>query len=395
MSNNLNTSGLRICIASTGLGHVTRGVEAWADDLARCLYQRGEQVILCKGGGIPEREYERVVRCWTRGSKRTARLLRLLPNRIGWRFGLGNGYSIEQMSFAWKLLGILRAERMDVLHVQDPLLAILCQRARHLGFISTRVVFGHVTEEPHELLQQIEFLHHVAPWHEQQFTFRDHRSYVGTVIPNFIDTETFKATRPAGQRREWAIPDDAIVVLVASAIKRKHKRIDYLIKEFEIVQQRHPDVPIYWFFSGGRDADTAELVAMATRLLGDRVRFAIQHPRLKMPDLFRISDLFVQGSLFEMFGVVLLEAMASAVPCIAHHHPVMSWIIGDGGVTCDLSQSGVLANTLEDLIRDPVRRAKMSCHARERCERVFDQEIVVDRFLEFYEQVLTANKTAA
>ena len=42
---------MKIAIASSGLGHVNRGIEAWADDLGAALFVGGHSVLLCKGAG--------------------------------------------------------------------------------------------------------------------------------------------------------------------------------------------------------------------------------------------------------------------------------------------------------------------------------------------------------
>ena len=47
---------MKICIAASGLGHVARGIEAWAADLGAALAGRGLEVTLCKGGGEAEAE---------------------------------------------------------------------------------------------------------------------------------------------------------------------------------------------------------------------------------------------------------------------------------------------------------------------------------------------------
>lgn len=72
---------MRIAVASSGLGHVARGIEAWADDLAAALHQRGAAVVLYKGAGAVTRPYERVVPCLRREAPVTLRLLRHLPRR--------------------------------------------------------------------------------------------------------------------------------------------------------------------------------------------------------------------------------------------------------------------------------------------------------------------------
>jgi hypothetical protein len=40
---------VRIAIASSGLGHVARGIESWAADLGKALAERGERIALFKG----------------------------------------------------------------------------------------------------------------------------------------------------------------------------------------------------------------------------------------------------------------------------------------------------------------------------------------------------------
>src|SRR5262249_55433856 len=138
---------LRVVVASSGLGHVARGIEAWAADLSGALNASGVDVRLCKGGGVAEQPYEVVLPCWQRDAAGTKRLLRLLPRRLSWRVGLGSPYDVEQLSFTSHLIRFLRRERADVLHVQDPLVAILAQRARWAGLIRTRTILAHGTDE--------------------------------------------------------------------------------------------------------------------------------------------------------------------------------------------------------------------------------------------------------
>ena len=66
----------RIVVASSGLGHVARGIEAWAADLGGALYRRGLDVTLCKGGGQAVAPHERVIPCWKRDSVAAKRLAR-------------------------------------------------------------------------------------------------------------------------------------------------------------------------------------------------------------------------------------------------------------------------------------------------------------------------------
>jgi 1,2-diacylglycerol 3-alpha-glucosyltransferase len=236
---------MKIVIASSGLGHVARGIEAWASDLSRALLDRGLDVTLCKGGGTAQAGHERVLDCWHRDSQRTLRLLRWLPRRGSWRIGLGSPYGVEQTTFALRLVDYLRREQADLLHVQDPQVALIVQRAHRLGLVPTRTILAHGTEEPPAFLRKITYLQHLAPWHLQAARHDGAWRPTWTAIPNFIDTHLFRPGRADELRAELQIPADALVLLSVAALKRTHKRIDYLLNEFASLRRCSPELPVW------------------------------------------------------------------------------------------------------------------------------------------------------
>jgi glycosyltransferase involved in cell wall biosynthesis len=386
---------MRIAVAASGLGHVTRGIETWAADLGRALASRGVAVTLCKGGDRPHADYERVIPCWQRAAAKTRRLLGCLPGRLGWRLGLGSDYQVEQTTFALNLLGLLRRERIDVLHVQDPLVAVWVQRARRLGLVRTRTILAHGTEEPPDFQRRITYLQHLAPWHLEDSRAQGAWRPTWTAIPNFIDTETFAPGPSAELRAELGLPADALVVLTAAAIKRDHKRIDCLVEEFARLRRARPELPAYLVVAGGRETETEEVVALGQRLLGDHVRFLVRFPRSRMPELYRLADVFTLCSLKEMMPIALLEATASGLPCVVHHHPVMAWMTGAGGLPRDLAPAGALAEALAGLLADGGKRRALGRQARQHCLDQFSQDRVVDQVLAYYEFVLTHDRPRA
>jgi glycosyltransferase involved in cell wall biosynthesis len=369
------------------LGHVQRGIESWALELGKALAQRDQHVYLCKGAGDVTHDYERVIPCWTRDSLKTARLLRWIPKSLGMRIGLGAGYGVEQVTFAWKLIWFLRHERIDILHLQDPQVAILVQRAVQIGLLKTRTILNHGTDEPSEFLAKIEFLQHGAPWHQQSAIEAGIWKDSWTMIPNFVDTQKFKPGKCDRLRAQLEIPPDALVALVSSAIKKKHKRIDFIVTEFESVCKQYPQLPLWLVIAGGRASDTEPLIHDAQERLGQRVRFVVDAPQSAMPDLYRMADILLHGSLKEMMPMALLEATASGLPCLCHYHPVMEWMVGPGGVALNLEVAGELANAVCSLASDIGRRKTLSKAARLHCISLFDRQTVVDQILAYYSMV--------
>src|SRR5262249_53901723 len=73
------------------------------------------------------------------------------------------------------------------------------------------------------------------------------------------------------------------------------------------------------------------------------------------------ADVFTLGSLKEGFGRVYLEALIGGLPCAAHDHPVMRFVLGEEGVFGDFTQPGELSRLLGLLLTaqpDPAAAAR-------------------------------------
>ena len=476
---------MKIAIASSGLGHISRGIETWAKDTAIALHEHGIDVTLFKaegrgrrtenGGRRTERNRPLNVvslRCWKRTDSKTRLCAAVLPSFL-WRWGFRSVYGIEQFTFWRKLRKELIAGDFDILHVQDPMLAYWCNRARKKGQVRTKEILAHGTEEGSAFLQRFEYVQHLAPWHLEQLLeygrkkaqkaqkeeasgnsnhglhgsygwgdgdsgdvfgisnadasrnsghgchdedgkdIREHPRYqwfknfshCWSAIPNFVDTDVFrpvadKAER-IGIRRELGIPEDAFVIGCAAAVKKEHKRVDYLIREFATFTALSTNLPNqpsainhqpYLLIAGSRQKDTDEMVAMARDLAADRIKILTDVPREEMPGLYRCMDVFVLTSLFEMMPIAVLEALASGLPVIANDHPVLAWMTGvseegnAGGETIEMSQDGALAKFLSGLTPEWV--AEHGAAARLRAKNVFATDVVIGEYMNYYEQVM-------
>ena len=82
-------------------------------------------------------------------------------------------------------------------------------------------------------------------------------------------------------------------------------------------------------------------------------------------------DVLVLPSLFEGFGLVILEAMSRGVPVIATPHTAGRDLISDGidGYLVPIASSTAIAEKLEEMIRDPERCLAMKHAARATAER--------------------------
>jgi glycosyltransferase involved in cell wall biosynthesis len=375
---------LRVAIASSGLGHVARGIETWAAGMGDALRREGVDVTVFQGAGEPRDRWNRVVPAWKRTDPGLRACVRRLRRVGGWRFGFGSDYQAEQTSFALRLWREVRAS-YDLLHVQDPWVALILERLHQAGLSRPRVILAHGTEEEPEFLRHFSTLQHLAPAHSELLPSTPGRQRSFTV-PNFVDTERFSPGDQLAARRSWELPAEGLVVLSVAALKRTHKRMDYVIREFEQFAASAP-ASATLVLAGARELETEAVIRLGRERLGDRVRFLEGVSQRAMPELYRAADLFVLGSEFEMMPIAVLEALASGLPVVCHATPVLSWMVGDGGIATDLSSPGGLAHPLRRLAADGAERRRLALAARRQALEHFSEPAVTRQVLEMYREV--------
>jgi glycogen(starch) synthase len=133
------------------------------------------------------------------------------------------------------------------------------------------------------------------------------------VIPNGVDPNDL---RPSGDlrklRQEFAAPQEKLVLLVGRLVYEKG---------FQLALDALPgvidQVGGVRFLVAGSGTHEGELKAQAERLgLSDHGTFLGWIGDDVLHSLYRIADLCVVPSIYEPFGLVALEAMASGCPCI-------------------------------------------------------------------------------
>ena len=377
--------GKRIAIASSGLGHIHRGIEAWAESLALALHRIGHDVRLFQGGPASDSEWQEALPCMRRFSPATVNLVNILRQVGGWRYGFGSTYQAEQTTFALSLWRKI-SSGYDILHVQDPSLALILDRLNRLGLSRPRVILGHGTEEDVSLLKKYSCLQHLAPAYLEQYESHRPKSQKIFAIPNFVDTARFCPGPRQAARKSWRLPEDALIFLCVAAIKKVHKRIDYLIREFTAYLGDNRSNAIL-VIAGGRESDTAELREMAARLAGERIVIFENIPRDKIDSLYQAADVFVLSSLVEMFPVALLEAMSSGLPIVCNNTRVLVWMIGPAGLASNLEESGALTHALRTIsAREDL--SELGILARQRVTQLFSEDVVVHQIEQMYERVL-------
>ena len=85
-----------------------------------------------------------------------------------------------------------------------------------------------------------------------------------------------------------------------------------------------------------------------------------------LPALYRASDLFVYPSLYEGFGLPLLEAMACGTPVVTSNVSSLPEVVGDAGITVDPTDIHALADAMSQALQDTRLRRQMIDRGRAR-----------------------------
>jgi hypothetical protein len=103
--------------------------------------------------------------------------------------------------------------------------------------------------------------------------------------------------------------------------------------------------------------------------------------------LYNLCELFVFPSLYEGFGLPLLEAMTCGAPAIASNTSSMPEILGDAEALFDPRDPAAMATMIEGLLANPYRRKRLAEANRHRA-RQFSWDAVAYRFIEAIEEAM-------
>ncbi len=149
------------------------------------------------------------------------------------------------------------------------------------------------------------------------------------------------------------------------------------------------DRPNLRMLVAGDGPERAALESKAARLgLASRVRFLGSVADVR--GVYAALDLLVQGSHYEAFGLVLLEAMACGCPVIATRVGGVPEVVEDGvtGTLTPAGDPGKLAAAMLQALAHPGHTRSMAAAARTRVESRFTLSHTVDLLESVYQDVV-------
>lgn len=203
---------------------------------------------------------------------------------------------------------------------------------------------------------------------------RDIVAYAGvdsdrvTVIPLAADGAVFhprdrEACR-AEIREKYGVQGP--YVLYTSRLEHPGKNHVRLIRAFATLKQADA-IPHQLVLAGG-DWDRADVIKAEAAACGvsSDIIFAGFVPGGDLPLLYGAADLFVFPSLYEGFGLPILEAMSSGIPVACSNVSSMPDVAGDAALLFDPSDERDIEQTLRGVLCDPDVRTSFARKGLER-----------------------------
>jgi len=288
-----------------------------------------------------------------------------------------------------KVRQMLEKENFDIIHFQEPFVPFLSHdiikysgavniATFHANFESNVYYrLGRYFLEP--LWKKLHAKIAVSPSAKSSIS----RYFEGSeieIIPNGVSVSRFN---PEGNKIE-KFNDNYTNILFTGRIE-KRKGLIYLIKAFAMLKKNHPMTRLIVL---GRGPLQGKLMKMVKDKGIMDVHFEGFVGLNELADYYRTSHIYCSPALFgESFGIVLLEAMASAIPAVAFNISGYNDVVSnmDDGLLAIPRDVHDLHEKLDLLLRHPELIKELGCRGYEKAQK-FKWETIAARNLEFYDK---------
>lgn len=168
----------------------------------------------------------------------------------------------------------------------------------------------------------------------------------------------------------------------------ERRNVYFLIELFEKMQEDHDNVELVIVGTGEREYVTQFMERIGPWRDKGRIHYFARATQKELSLLYQNVDLFVFTSNYEIFGMVLLEAMYFGLPVISSTNGGASVLIQNGinGFQMESFDMAEWKDKLEHLLQDKTLYESMCQQAHRTIMEGFLWERLADRFLDAYEE---------
>jgi len=365
------------------------GTEKYLYELCKRLARRNSvSVITSKFGNNPEVENIEGTKVYRIKSLVLQKLPPFLPPPL----------SIP-LSFRRNMLKICRREKPDVIHLHNrffltfsslvlwkkslgaPLFLTL-HNARPVGINEETDFLGQLFDDyiGHRIIRSCDRVLANSRWTLEVTLPKDYPRERAEVIYNGVDTARFRKVKSNIKDR---LGCEFLSLTVCRLLPQKG--VKYLISAVRDIEDDFKAVIV------GRGPCYKELKSLVKKFgLEKRVELVTDPlTEERLIEYYSASDFSILPSLWEPFGIVLIESMACGCPVIATNVGGIPEIVtSDCGILVSPRSPKEIAIAANKLIGDKNLRRRLSKNARERVEKYFDFDLIAEKVEQSYRRHL-------
>lgn len=163
-------------------------------------------------------------------------------------------------------------------------------------------------------------------------------------------------------RERFALGDRPVVLSLSA--KRPHKNLGALLRAVSLIEAGDRPITVLPGFATPHEAQLRALAA--TLGIAEEVRFCGWLEDEELEGLFAVARAFVFPSLYEGFGLPVLEAMVRGVPVTCSARGPLPEVVGDAALLFDPEDPREIADAVRRLVADAALRERLVAAGRER-----------------------------
>lgn len=209
-----------------------------------------------------------------------------------------------------------------------------------------------------------------------------------TAIPNAVSDYFSPASAEAIStfRQSKGVNSDTFCLLNVGS-NNPRKNVSAILEALHILKQRSH--PIH-FWKAGSDFTSEQREFITAHQLTNCVSYLGKLDSSLLPTLYSAADVLVAPSLYEGFGLTVLEAMACGTPVVTANTTSLPEVAGDAAILVDPSDVEAIASATERLIKDLDLRQQLSAAGLSR-SALFTWTSTASQLASIYEHVYSAS----
>ncbi len=208
------------------------------------------------------------------------------------------------------------------------------------------------------------------------------------IIPNAIDSSKYQISVDRGAIRQrygvgWG---EKMILCVGRLVPQKG--VEYFIRAIPLIARRHPEAK-YIIVGEGWSRDILEAEAKATGH-ANKIRFTGFASDSEVINLMTSADALIVPSIYEPFGIVALEGMATGVPVVASKVGGLAEVIEHEKTGLFVYPRNIesIAWGIDKILSDPDHARWLTENAKEKLHKAYSWEAVAMKTVEVYRKVV-------